>query len=84
MPNEGRGEGLGKYYAFAAKVMGDITVTIAAPAVLAAILGRFLDTRFQTGRLLFIILLVLAFVLTIMILPRKIRQYGQAYQKLTN
>ena len=64
--------------------MGDITVTIAAPAVLAAILGRFLDTRFQTGRLLFIILLVLAFVLTIMILPRKIRQYGQAYQKLTN
>lgn len=73
-----------KYYSFAAKAMGDITITIAAPAVLAAVLGRYLDQHFQTGRLLFIILLSVAFVFTIMILPRKIRQYGQAYQKLTN
>ncbi len=77
-------EGLGKYYAFAMKAMGDITLTIAAPAVLAAILGHYLDQHFGTGKLLFIVLLALAFVLTIMILPRKIRQYGQAYQKLTN
>lgn len=84
MPHDGSNEGLGKYYAFAAKAMGDITLTIAAPAVLAAILGRWLDQHFATGKLLFIILLSVAFVLTIMILPRKIRQYGQAYQKLTN
>jgi F0F1-type ATP synthase assembly protein I len=78
MPNEG----LGKYYAFAIRAMGELTVMIAAPAILAALAGKWLDNYFASGKLWFIILLVLAFVLTIIILPRKIRQYGQDYQKL--
>ncbi len=71
-----------KYYVFAIQAMGDITVTIAAPAVLAALLGKFMDGRLHTGKLFFVILLVLAFLITITVLLRKIRFYGQAYQQL--
>lgn len=71
-----------KYYVFAIQAMGDITVTIAAPAVIAALAGRALDVHFHTGKLFFVILLVLAFLITITVLLRKIRFYGQAYQQL--
>ncbi|MBI1908006.1 hypothetical protein HYS28_01135 [Candidatus Uhrbacteria bacterium] len=75
-------KGLGKYYVFALRAMADLTATIFVPAVVAALLGRFLDGRYGTGRAWFIGLLACTFVLTVFILIRKVRSYGRAYQKL--
>ena len=71
-----------KAYLFAFKTFGDFGVTIAVPAVIAAILGKWLDNRWQTAPKFLIILLILAFVLTAVVLVKKVKAYGRDYQDL--
>lgn len=75
-------KGQGKYYVFALRAAANITGTILVPAVAAAFAGRYLDTRFGTGKTWFAVLLSVAFFFTVVVLIRKIRSYGHAYQKL--
>ena len=79
-----RSKGLGKYYVFAFRAAADITATIAIPALLAAIVGTWLDTHFGTKKMFFIVLLVLAAILTVWGVTRKVRTYGKAYTKLVD
>lgn len=72
------------YYRFATRVFGDFTGVIAVPALLAAILGEYLDTKYNTGPIFLGTLLILAFVGSGTVIFRKVKQYGQEYQKLTN
>jgi F0F1-type ATP synthase assembly protein I len=67
---------------FALRAMADMTGTILVPAFVAALVGKFLDARYGTGRLLFAIFLALTFVATAFILVKKVRQYAKEYQKL--
>ena len=67
---------------FALKATADITGTILVPAFVAAIAGKFLDARYGTGRVLFVMLLTLTFLGTAFILLKKVRQYAKEYQKL--
>ncbi len=67
---------------FALKAMVDITGTILVPAFVAAIVGKFLDARYGTGRVLFVVLLTATFLGTAFILVKKVRQYAKEYQKL--
>ncbi len=67
---------------FALRAMADMTGTILVPAFVAALVGKFLDARYGTGRLLFAALLALTFVATAFILVKKVRQYAKEYQKL--
>ena len=79
-----RSKGLGKYYVFAFRAAADIMATVAIPALVAAILGRWLDAHFGTDMTFFIVLLVLAAILTVWGVTRKVRTYGKAYTKLVD
>lgn len=69
-------------YLFAFKTFGDFGITIAVPAVLAALLGKWLDTKFGTEPRYVLLLLVLAFILTAVIVVKKTKEYGKLYQEL--
>lgn len=69
-------------YLFAFKILGEFGVTIAVPAVLAALAGKWLDERFDTSPRYLILLLVLALALTAYLVVKKAKEYGKEYQKL--
>jgi len=71
-----------EYYFFALRIAGDFGVTIAIPAVLAALLGQYLDEKYNTMPWLLIICLIIAFAVTIRIIYKKVKKYGEEYQKL--
>ncbi len=73
-----------EYYLFASKIVGDVTGTIAAPAVLFALLGRYLDNKFGTGPLFLLLGLVLAFTASAISIYRKSKRYGKEYQAITS
>jgi len=62
---------------FAFRAVADLTGTILVPAFAAAILGKFLDARYGTGRVIFAVLLAFTFVGTAIILVKKVRQYAK-------
>jgi len=69
-------------YLFAFRILGDFGVSIAVPAILAAITGKWLDGVLHTTPWLLVTLLVLAFALTAVMVSRKARKYGKEYQEL--
>lgn len=73
---------LGPSYRLAFRALADFGATIAVPAVVAVFLGKFLDSHFNTGHWYYIGCLVLAFVATVFILVKKIRQYAKEYKQL--
>lgn len=74
--------GVGPSLGFALRAVVDLTGTIFVPAIAAAFLGKFLDTRAGTGHILFAVCLALAFIATAIVLVKKIRQYAKEYQQL--
>lgn len=75
-------DGQGKYYVFALRVATDMTATIMVPAVVAALAGKYLDARFETGRAFFIALLACSALLMVWGVVTKARLYGKAFKKL--
>ena len=71
-----------RYYRLAMKIFADFSGTIAIPAVLAALSGKWLDERYGTEPWYLIILLALALTLTAMIVVRKAKKYRVEYEKL--
>lgn len=71
-----------KYYRLGARIFVDFSGTIAVPAVLAALLGKWLDGRWGTKPMSLIILLVLALALTAYAVVKKARVYKKAYESL--
>lgn len=67
---------------FASKAMVDITGTIMVPAFVAALLGKTLDARLGTGKMLFVSCLVLTFMGTAFILVKKVKMYANEYKNL--
>lgn len=70
------------YYLFALHIIGDFGATIAIPAVLAALLGNWLDERYQKYPLFIILCLLVAFLMTIRIVQKKAKRYGEEYNKI--
>ena len=70
------------YILLAFRMVGDFGVTIAVPAVLAALAGQWLDTRWGTHPWALILCLVLAFAGTAYFLIRKAKSYAAEYQNL--
>ncbi len=64
------------------KIFADFSGSIAIPAVLAAFLGKWLDTRYGTSPKLIILCLLVAFVLTGIIIVRKARKYARLYTSI--
>lgn len=70
------------YYRLAYRIFADFSGTIAVPAVLAALAGKWLDAKEQTGPRYLILFLLLAFSLTIWMVMKKAKQYQQEYETL--
>ena len=51
--------------------------------VALSLLGKYLDQRWQTGPWLLIIGFVLSLLISVLIIYRKAKRYGQEYQKLS-
>ena len=64
------------------KIFADFSGTIAVPAVLAALLGKWLDTRYGTTPKLLLLLLAIALVLTAIMVVKKAKFYAAAYEQL--
>ena len=71
-----------EYRRLAMKIFAEFSGSIAAPAVLAAILGTWLDDRYSTGSRYVVILLILAFLTTAIIVVKKAKKYGKLYEQL--
>ncbi|MBI5728650.1 MAG: AtpZ/AtpI family protein [Candidatus Magasanikbacteria bacterium] len=70
------------YYLFALKIVGDFGATISIPIVALALLGKYLDERWQTGPWLLILGFALSLLISGKIIYRKAKKYGREYQKL--
>ncbi|OGL95145.1 hypothetical protein A2348_02375 [Candidatus Uhrbacteria bacterium RIFOXYB12_FULL_58_10] len=70
------------YQRLAMRIFADFSGTIAVPAVLAALLGKWLDARYGTEPKLLIVCFSLALALTVFMVVRKARFYGKKYQEL--
>ena len=71
-----------EYYLFALRIVGDFGISIAVPAVLAALLGGYLDDKFARYPLFTIICLIVAFSLTALMIRKKAKKYGDIYKKM--
>ena len=77
------GNDLRQYYFFALKAMADITGTILVPALLVVFLRRLYD-QWAYAEIFFYVSLVLAFLLSMWTIVKKVQRYGQEYRKLTD
>ncbi len=71
------------YYVFALKAMAEITTIILLPA-LAALALKYLYADAPAAKTIFPISLVVAFVLSMAVVVKKIQSYGREYKKLTD
>ncbi|MBI5794170.1 AtpZ/AtpI family protein [Candidatus Uhrbacteria bacterium] len=71
-----------RYYRLAMRIFADFSGSIAIPAVLAALLGKWLDEKYGTEPRYLIMLLAIALILTSVILVRKAKKYLAEYEKL--
>lgn len=72
-------DGVRKYYVFALKAFADVLGTILVPALTA--LGIRYACKLPDG--IFLAILGGVFVLTAVVLAKKIRSYGRSFQQLT-
>jgi len=70
------------YYRFAMRVMGDFSVSIAVPAVIAAFVGIWLDRKLGTTPWLMFIGLAAAFASTYLVIKKKASDYAKQFDKL--
>lgn len=71
-----------RYFLFALRIMGEIVWMIAAPVVLLAILGKWLDTRWGTRPIFLIIGFVLAALISGFSVWRRAKELGKEYQDI--
>ncbi|MDD4476838.1 MAG: AtpZ/AtpI family protein [Candidatus Paceibacterota bacterium] len=71
-----------EYYFFALKIFGDFGVTIAAPAIIFVLIGQHFDEKYEKYPLFTVLFLLAAFFLTIRIIQRKAKKYGEEYQNM--
>lgn len=71
-----------EYYLFAFRIMGDFGISIAVPAILAALLGQYLDGKYGKYPLFTILSLITAFLITIRIIQKKSKSYGEEFARM--
>jgi len=71
-----------EYMLFAIRIMGDFGVSIAAPVVVFVLIGQYLDGRYGHAPFFTVLGFLLAAALTVRIIQRKAKRYGEEYQKM--
>jgi hypothetical protein len=77
------GNDLRQYYLFAMKAMADITGTILVPGLLAVLL-RYAYDGLAYEQVIFFISLLVVFLLSMVMVVKKVQRYGEEYKKLIN
>ncbi|MFH1404878.1 MAG: AtpZ/AtpI family protein [Patescibacteria group bacterium] len=72
------------YQKLAMRIFADFSASIAVPAVLCALLGKWLDNRYGTAPWLLIASFIVAFGLTAFSIYRKSKKYSKQYNRLNN
>lgn len=70
------------YVILGLKIVGDFGATIAVPVVIFAWLGKTLDERWGTAPWMLILGFVTAAILTSVVIHRKAKAYGKAFNAL--
>jgi F0F1-type ATP synthase assembly protein I len=70
------------YYRLGLKIFIDLTGSIAIPAVLGAVIGKKLDTKYATAPRYLILLLALALVFTAILIVKKAKRYRDEYESI--
>jgi hypothetical protein len=70
------------YIMFGMRIVGDFGVAIAAPVVILALAGKWLDGRYGTGRAFTVAGFILAFLLSAGVIWRKTKAFSREYQRL--
>ncbi len=70
-------------YLFAMKAMADITGTMLIPPVLVILLRKAYD-HLAYEQLIFFISLIAVFILSLLMVVKKVQGYGTEYKKLTD
>lgn len=70
------------YYRLALRIFADFSGSIAVPAVLAALLGKWLDEKQHTAPRFLILFLALALSMTAWMIVKKAKKYQKAYDAL--
>lgn len=70
------------YYRLAYKIFADFSGSIAVPAVLAALLGKWLDEKYHTAPKLLIILLFVALFSSGWMIVKNAKKYQKEYEAL--
>lgn len=70
------------YYRLALKIFADFSGSIAIPAVLAALAGKWLDAKWHSTPKFMILFLLLAFLSTAWMMVKKANLYQKQYDAL--
>ncbi|MFH1789450.1 MAG: AtpZ/AtpI family protein [bacterium] len=71
-----------QYYFFALRIIGDFGASIAVPVVLLTLIGGHFDEKYNSTPLFTIIGFAVAAFISIKIIYKKAKKYGQQYQKM--
>lgn len=71
-----------RYFLFAIRIMGELVWMIAVPVVLLALLGKWLDTRWNTRPWFLILGFVLAAIISGVSVWRRAKELGKEYQDI--
>jgi len=73
-----------QYYLFALKIMGDFGVVIAVPVIVFVLAGQWLDDKYGRSPLFTVFGFLIAVLISIKILYKKAKVYGEEYARLGN
>ena len=71
----------GPWWKPAMQIFSEISTWIAVPIILAVIVGKMLDTRYDTKPTLLLLCAGLAFLISAYGIVKSVRAYGKKYQK---
>lgn len=83
MEDKPKNPSLAASYGLAIRIVVDFTAIIALPALAGAYAGKWLDQRWGTTPLMFVLLLIVAFSFTAVMIFRKAKYYAQIYERTT-
>ena len=64
-------------------IFAKVSAYIAGPIIVASLLGKYLDNKYNTGSILFFILIGIAFISTILMIWREMKVYKKNLDKET-
>jgi F0F1-type ATP synthase assembly protein I len=71
-----------EYYFLALKIIGDFGANIAVPVVVLALLGEYLDEKYNKAPLFILLGFLTAALISTKIIYTKAKKYGKMYQDL--